>query len=116
MFPTNEKHKNCFLAACKIWDRNIDLDDIDQKFCHGGRIGYGNSLLDFFLARSNIFRLQAFLHESAGGVRTTTDEGPGYCYMLPQLPSACLLGQITGLFFCLYIKVCHPDIFKILDC
>ena len=43
MFPTNEKPKNCFLAACKIWDRNVDFDDIDQKFPHGGRIGYGNS-------------------------------------------------------------------------
>ena len=32
--------------------------------------------------------------------------------MLPQLPSSCLLGHITGLFFCLYIKVCHPHIFK----
>ena len=116
MFPTNEKRKNCFLAACKIWYRNVDLDEIDQKFPHGGRIGYGNSLLDFFLARSKIFRLHAILHDSAGAVKTTTDEGPGYCYMLPQLPSSCLLGHITGLFFCLYIKVCHPHIFKILDC
>ena len=116
MFPTNEKRKNCFLAACKIWDRNVDLDEIDQKFPHGGRIGYGISLLDFFLARSKIFRLHAILHDSAGAVKTTTDEGPGYFYMLPQLPSSCLLGHITGLFFCLYIKVCHPHIFKILDC
>ena len=106
MFPTNEKRKNCFLAACKIWDRNVDLDEIDQKFPHGGRIRYGNSLLDFFLARSKIFRLHAISHDSAGAVKTTTDEGPGYCYMLPQLPSSCLLGHITGLFFFLYIKVC----------
>ena len=48
MFPTNEKRKNCFLAACNIWDRNDDLDEIDQKFPHGGRIGHGNSLLDLF--------------------------------------------------------------------
>ena len=60
MFPTNEKRKNCFLAACKIWDRKVDLNESDQKFPHGGRIGYGNSLLDFFLARSKIFRLHAF--------------------------------------------------------
>ena len=116
MVPTNEKSKNCFLAACKTWDRNVDLDEIDQKFPHGGKIGYGNSLLDFFLARSKNFRLHATLHNSAGAVKTTTDEGPGYCYMHPQLPSSCLLGHITGLFFCLYIKVCHPHIFEILDC
>ena len=116
MFPTNEKRKNSFLAACKIWDANVDLDEIDQQFPHGGRIGYANSLLDFFLARSKIFCLHAILHNSAGDVKTTKDEGPGYCYMLPQLPSSSLLGNITGLFFCLYIKVCHPHIFKILDC
>ena len=116
LIPTNEKHKNCFLAACKVWERNVDLDEIDQKFPHGGRIGYGNSLLDFFLARSKIFCLHAILHYFAGAVRTTTDKGPGYCYMLPQIPSSFLLGHITGLFFCLYIKVCHPHNFKILDC
>ena len=116
MFPTNKKRKNCFLADCRIWDRNVDLDEIDQKFPHEGRIGYGNSILDFFLARSKIFRLHAIVHDSAGAVKTTTDEGPGYCYMLPQLPSSCLLGHITGLFLCLYIKVCHPHNFKILDC
>ena len=115
MFHTNEKRKNCFIAACKIWDQNVDLDESDQKFPHGGRIGYGNPLLDFFLARSKIFCLHAILHDSAGAVKTTTDEGPGYCYMMPELPSSCLLGHITGLFFCLYIKVCHPHIFKILD-
>ena len=96
MFPTNEKRKNCFLAACKIWDRNVDLDEIDQKFPHGRRIGYGKSLLDFFLAGSKIFRLHAILHDSAGAVKTTTYEGPGYCYMLPQLPRSCLLGHIPG--------------------
>ena len=74
------------------------------------------TLLDFFLARSKIFRLHAILHDSAGAVKTTTDQGPGYCYILPKLPSSCLFGHITGLFFCLYIKVCHPHIFKILDC
>ena len=116
MFPTNEKRKNCFLAACKILDCNVDLNEIDQKFPHGRRIGYGNYLLDFFLARSKIFRRHAILDDSAGAVKTTTDEGPDYCYMLPQLPSSCLLGHITGLFFCLYFKVCHPHIFKILDC
>ena len=62
----NKKRKNCFLAACKIWDRNVDLNEIDQKFPHGGRIGYGNSSLDFFLDRSKIFRLHAILHDSAG--------------------------------------------------
>ena len=117
MFPTNEKRKNFFLAACKICDRNIDLDEIDQKFPHGGRNGYGNSLLDFFLARSKTFCLLAILNDSAEAVKTTTDKGPGNCHMLPQLRSSCLLGLITNwIIFCLYIKVCHPHIFEIIDC
>ena len=56
MFPENEKCKNCFLAACKIGDENIYLEEISQKFPHGGLIGYGNSFLDFFFARLNVFR------------------------------------------------------------
>ena len=103
MFPNNEKRKNCFLAACKIWDQNINLEEIDQNFPHGG-LGYGNSILDFFLARSKVFRLHAILHDSAGAVKATTNQGPGFCYMLPQFPSSCLLGHITGLFFCVFIK------------
>ena len=90
MFPNNEKRKNCFLAACKIWDQNINLEEIYQNFPHGGFIGYGNSIMDFFLARSKVFRLHAILHDSAGAVKATTNQGPGYCYMLPQFPSSCL--------------------------
>ena len=115
MFPNNEKRKNCFLAACKIWDQNINLEEIDQNFPHGGLIGFCNSILDFFLARSKVFRLHAILHDSAGAVKATTNQGPGYCYMLPQFPSSCLLGHITGLFFCIFIKICHPRIFKCLS-
>ena len=116
MFPNNEQQKNCFLAACKSWDQNINLEEIDQNFPHGGLIGYGNSILDFFLARSKVFRLHAILHNSAGAVKATTNQGPGYCYMLPQFPSSCLLGHITGLVFCVFIKICHPRVFKKLDC
>ena len=35
MFPENEKRKNCLLAACKIWDKNINLEETNQKFPHG---------------------------------------------------------------------------------
>ena len=79
MFPENEKRKNCFLAACKIWDENINLEEINQKFPHGGLIGYGNSFLDFFFARLKVFRLHAILHDSAGAVKAPTNKGPGYC-------------------------------------
>ena len=43
-----------------------------------------------FLARSKVFRFHAILHDSAGAVKATTNQRPGYCYMLPQIPSSCL--------------------------
>ena len=116
MFPENEKRKNCFLAACKIWDENINLEEINQKFPHGGLIGYGNSFLDFFFDRLKVFRLHAILHDSAGAVKATTSKGPGYCYMLPNFPSSCFLRHLTGLIFWVFIKFYHPQIFKMLDC
>ena len=61
MFPKKKQRKHCFLAACKIWDRSINLDEIDQKLPHG------NSS-KVFLARSKIFRLHAVLHDFAGAV------------------------------------------------
>ena len=65
--------KNCFLAACKLWDENIKLVAINHKFPNGGLIGYGNSFLDFFFARLKVFRLYAILHDSAGAVKATTN-------------------------------------------
>ena len=35
MFPENEKRKNCFLAACTIWHKNINLEENNQIFPHG---------------------------------------------------------------------------------
>ena len=62
---------NCFFETFKIWDRKIDLEEIDPKFTHGGTIGYRDSLLDFVI-RLKFFRLPATLHVSA--VKTTTDK------------------------------------------
>ena len=105
MFPNNEKRKNCFLTACKIWDQNINLEEIDRNFPHGGLIGYGNSIMDCFLARSKVFRLHAFLHDSAGAVKATTNQGPGYCCMLPQIPSSCLLVCSFVLLVCSFVSL-----------
>ena len=77
IFPKNEKRKNCFLAACKNWDENINLEEIYQKFPHRGLLGYGNSFLDFFFARLKLFRLHAILHDSTGAVKATTNKGLG---------------------------------------
>ena len=69
-----------------------------------------------FLAWSKVFRLHANLHKSSGTVKTTTNHGTGYCCILPQTPSSCLLGHITGLFCWISTKNCYPCIFQMLDC
>ena len=115
MFPETEKRRNCLLAACKIWDENISLEEINQKFPHGGLIGYGNSFLNFFFARLKVFRLHAILLDSAGAVKATTNKGPRYCYMIPIFPSSCFLGHLTGLIFCVFIKLYYNHIFKMPD-
>ena len=99
------KTKKCFLAACKIWDQNVNLEEVHQNFSHGGLIGYGNSILGFFPARSkcSTCRSHAILQDCTGAVKATTNKAPSYCYMLPQIPISCLLGHITGLFFCIYV-------------
>ena len=77
---------------------------MDEKFPFGGLIGYGNSCMDYCFANSKIFRLHAVLRDAAGSVESTTYKGLGYCYVLPRFPSSCILGHVTGMFFCLYVK------------
>ena len=40
---------------------------------------------------------------------------PGYCYMIGRGPNSCLLGHVTGLLFCPYVKIFLPSIFNSLD-
>ena len=42
-------------------------------------------------------------------------KGPGYCYMIGRGPNSCLLGHVTGLLFCLYVKLFLPSIFNSVD-
>ena len=42
-FEHNSVRKNLFLTACSCWDSGLSLREMDQKFKHGGLIGYGNS-------------------------------------------------------------------------
>ena len=115
MFLKNKGRKNGFPAACNIWDQNVNLDEMDQNLPHGGLIECGNSILDFFLPRSKVFSLHAILHHSAWAVKATTNNGPGFWYMLPTFPSSCLLGHINSLFFCIFTKFCLPLILQLLD-
>ena len=111
-FSSNTKRKNLFLCTCIVLDPDINLKEMDQKFPFGGLIGHGNSCMDYFFANSKIFRLHAILHDSSG---STTKKGPGYCYVASSLPSSSFLGHVTGLFFCLYVKIFASSVYALFD-
>ena len=88
---------------------------MDQTFKFGGTIGYENSYLELLFRLFKIFTLHAILYDSGGAVRAHSGEGPGYCYMIGRGPNSCLLGHVTGLLFCLYVKIFLPSIFNSVD-
>ena len=114
-FEHNSIRKNLFLSACFCWDSGISLGEMGKKLKLGGLIGYGNSCLDSLFRYSKIFRLHAILCDASGAVRSHSGKGPGYCYMIGRGPTSCLLGHVTGLLFCLYVKPFLPSIFKSVD-
>ena len=111
----NSVRKNLFVSACFCWDSRLSLGETDQKFKFGGTIGYGNSYLELLFCHFKILRLHATLHDAAGAVRTHSGKGPGYCYMIGRGPNSCLLGHVTALLFCLYVKIFLPSIFSSVD-
>ena len=114
-FFHNFTRKNLFLSACYYSDGTISLREMGQKFLHGGKIGYGNSYLNSVFRYSKIFTLHAILNDAAGKVRLQTGRGPGYWNMIGWGPNCCLLGHVTGLLFCLYVKIFLPSIFNLID-
>ena len=104
-FEHNIFRKTLFLSACFCWDSRLSLPEMDQNFKFRGTIGYGKSYLELLFRHFKIFRLHAKLHDAAGAVRSHSGKGSGYCYMIGRGPNSCLHGHVTGLIFCLYIKI-----------
>ena len=71
--------------------------------------------MEFLFRHSKIFRLHAILDDAAGPVRAHSDKRLGYCYMIGRGTNSCLLGHVTGLLFCLYVKLFLPSIFNSVD-
>ena len=107
--------ENLFLSACFCWNSRLSLQEMDLKYKFGGTIGYGNLYLELLFRHFKIVRLHAILHDAAGAVRAHCGKGPGYCYMIARGPNSCLLGHVTGLLFCLYVKIFLPSIFNSVD-
>ena len=114
-FEHNSVRKNPFLSAFFSWDSRLSLREMDQKYKFGGLIVNGNSCLDFVFRYSKVFGLHAILHDAAGAVRSHIGKRPGYCCLIGRGPNSCLLGHLTGLLFCLYVKIFLPSIFNSVD-
>ena len=114
-FEHKSVRKTLFPSACFCWDSGISSGDMDQKIKFGGLIGYGNFYLDSIFRYSKVFRLHTILHDAAGTVRSHSGKGPRYCYMIGRGTKSCWLGHVTGLLFCLYVKVFLPSIFNSVD-
>ena len=114
-FEHNSVRKNFFLSACFCWNFRLSLREMNQKFKFDGTIGFGGAYLEFLFRHFKIFRLHAIQHEAAGAVRSRSGKGPGYCYMIGQGPNSCLPGHVTGLLFCLYVKLFLPSILYSVD-
>ena len=109
-FENNKDCRNFFLSACFWWDSRLYLREMDQKLKFSGTISYGDSYLEFLFRHFKIFRLQAILHDAPGAVRAHSGKARGYCYMIERGPNSCLLGHVTGLLFCLFVKLFLPSI------
>ena len=86
------------------------------KISFGSLIGYENSVWITCFANSKIFRLHAILHDAVESVKSTTNKGPGYCYVLPRFPSSCFLGHVTELLFCLDFKIFASTFYALFNC
>ena len=56
--------------------------------------------MEYFFAKSKIFRLHAILHDSAGSVKSTAKKGAGFCYVASSLPSCWSRDWNDFLFIC----------------
>ena len=88
---------------------------MDQKFKFGGTIGYGDSYLEVWFRHFKVFRLHAILYDAAEAVRAHSGRGPDYCHVIGQGQNSYFLGHVTGLLFCLYVKLFLPSNSKSVD-
>ena len=78
---------------------------MDQKLKIGGTIGYGYSHSEFLFRQFKALRLHEIPQDAAEAVRAHSGKSPGYCCMIGRGPNLSLLGHMTRLLFCLYVKL-----------
>ena len=115
-FEHNGDCKILFLCACLLWESRHSLCEKDQNIKFGGTIGYRDSYLEFLFCHFKVFILDAILHDAAAAVPAHGGKGPGYCYMIARGANSCLLGNVTELLFCFYVKLSalHFQLYQLL--
>ena len=105
-YPDNSNRRNSFLAACSFFvsSDNLNYDILIKLRPYGVLIGNDNCFLDKYLKNSKFLRLHAVLHDAAGFIHDLHLEGPTYYYMLLWVCNNSLLGHLSGIAFCPFIK------------
>ena len=106
--PYNSVRLNYSLATSAYLSEieGFDFDLALKLRPYVGIIGIDNSSVDKYLKISKVLCLHAILHDEM------YNQGPGYSYRLPWKNSNCFSKHLSGILFCLYIKVFHPSIFS----
>ena len=84
-----------------------------RPYC--GIFGIDNSSVDKYLKISKFSRLHASLGDTGGFIYEIYNQGPSCSYMLLWKSHNCFRDNLSGMLFCLYIKVYHPSIFPLLE-
>ena len=112
------QRKLYFLATCLSLKADVDIHQLNDLCPYGGLIGVGNSQLEKIFGGSKILRMHAMIHDACGFMKFNYGEGPGYCYMIPNAPdwmNKCVLGHVTGVLYCLYLKTFQNCSFNKID-
>ena len=89
----------------------MNLKEMDQKFLF--RV-YLDTEIPVRITFLQIQKFSDFMQFHM--IKFTTYKGPDSCYVLPRFPSSCFLGQVTGLFFCLYVEFFASAVYALLNC
>ena len=111
-----QKQKRNHFCTCILLNPDINLKEMNQKIPSGGLIGYRNSCIDYFLHTPKFLDYMQFYMTLLDLWILLRKKCPGYCYAAPRLPSSCFLGHVTGLLFCLYVKIFAPSVYALFDC
>ena len=115
LIELNTPSKNSFLGASFFGDSRLFLLEMNQKLILGGNIDYRDSYLKFVFSHFEVLRLYAKLQDTAGAVKAQSGEGIDYCYKIGRGPNSCSLGHVTGLVFCLHVKLFLLSILSFID-